>query len=184
MLVNQWAHRNCRQGYVKPFQLARVKSRKKGVYHSSGTRLLQVARSGFSFPTGISSWRNSASCEHPDCPAQPRAKPTHAEPADPEPDHGIPAGGDGNRGGRDPVPGARLHQHRNLHPGDRWVVPAVTLLQHPQQELPLSGTIACSIFKVLLLSWQHYKPEEIVTQDQQQCLQVPVGLRTDVPHSR
>lgn len=181
MPINQWAHRNCRQGCVKPSQLARGKSSKKGVYHSFGTCLLKVAYSGFSFPTGLSSWRNSPSCQHPDCPAQPRAKPTHAEPADPEPDHGLPAGGDGNRGWRDPVPGPRLHQHRSLHPGDRWVVPAVAD-PAPQQQLPLIVTNPPG-FQSLSTKLTAIETWEIVTKDQQHCWQVPVGLRTDVPCS-
>jgi len=83
--------------------------------------LLQMALSRSSFRTGLGSWRNPPSCQHPDCLAQPRAKSTCTEPANSEPYHGIAAGCYGNRSWRDLIPSTSVHQHRCLHPGDRWV---------------------------------------------------------------
>lgn len=113
-----------------------------------GPNLLLMAFPWFPFHTGLSSWRNSPSCQHPDCPAQPRAKSTSSEPANSEPDHGIAAGCYGNWSWRDLIPSTSIHQHRCLNPGDRWVVFCnASAYQGSNKELPVIYRITCLIFR-------------------------------------
>lgn len=110
--------------------------------------LLQIAFSQSSFLTGLGSWGNSPSRQHPDCPAQPRAKPTCTEPANSEPYHGITAGCNGNWSWWDLIPRTSIHQHRCLHPGDRWVVFCNdSAYQDSDKELPGIVRITCLTFR-------------------------------------
>ena len=110
--------------------------------------LLQMAFSQSSFHTGLSSRRNSPSCQHPDCLAQPRAKSTCTEPANSEPYHGITARCYGNWSWWDLIPSTSIHQHRCLHPGDRWVVFCNdSAYQDSDKELLVIVRITCLVFR-------------------------------------